>query len=151
VTIKPARRFSDRGQGLVEFALVLPIFMLVLLLIVDFAWALRQYVQITNAAREGARYGVTCKYSDHTSPDGIKQRVAEYSSGLIAVADVTVPTNPCSSGSYPASPPTDPKVVVEVDYEYDWITPIGPVLNFVTGGTVPAHLPMHTSTTMRLE
>lgn len=55
------RRFGSRrtehGQGLVEFALVFPVFLLLIFGIIDIG----RYVYITNAfneaAREGARYG----------------------------------------------------------------------------------------------
>jgi PKD repeat protein len=40
----------------VEFALILPIMLLLMLMAIDFGRALAMYVQITNAAREGAMY-----------------------------------------------------------------------------------------------
>ena len=42
---------------MVEFALVLPLFMLFTLIAVDFGRVYFSYVQITNAAREGANFG----------------------------------------------------------------------------------------------
>jgi Flp pilus assembly protein TadG len=48
----------SRGQALVEFALVAPIFFLILFSIIDFGRYV-YYVQIlNNAAREGARYAI---------------------------------------------------------------------------------------------
>ena len=55
------RRRSDdprAGQALVEFALVAPILLLLLLGIVDFARAWNVYEVLTDAAREGAREAV---------------------------------------------------------------------------------------------
>lgn len=49
------RRGSRGGQGLVEFALVAPVFLMVLFLLVDFGRALYAYSGLSNAAREGAR------------------------------------------------------------------------------------------------
>lgn len=46
-----------RGQGLVEFALALPLLALLLAGLVDFGFLLYAHVQVTNAAREGARAG----------------------------------------------------------------------------------------------
>ena len=59
---------SERGQSLVEFALVLPIFLVLVLGIIDFGLGLKSWITITNAAREGARYAaVTCgEVSDDT-------------------------------------------------------------------------------------
>jgi hypothetical protein len=50
-----ARPF-DRGQGLAEFALVLPVFLLVVFGIIDIGRVIWATDDITNAAREGARY-----------------------------------------------------------------------------------------------
>ena len=51
----PARVRSQAGAELVEFALVLPILLLVFGGIVDFGLLLQRQQVITNAAREGAR------------------------------------------------------------------------------------------------
>ena len=47
----------DRGQSLVEFALVLVPLFLILLGIIQFGFIFNSYVTITNASREGARTG----------------------------------------------------------------------------------------------
>jgi len=52
------RRTGSRGQGLVEFALVLPIFVLLLVALFDLGRAVFAYNTITNAAREGARLAI---------------------------------------------------------------------------------------------
>jgi PKD repeat protein len=48
-----------RGQALAEFALIVPVFMLLLLIGIDFGRLFFSYVEVTNAAREGAAYGAT--------------------------------------------------------------------------------------------
>lgn len=48
---------KERGQSLMEFALVLPILLLVFMAIFDFGRILFLYSQVMNGAREGARYG----------------------------------------------------------------------------------------------
>lgn len=48
-----------RGQSLVEFALIIPIFAALAFFIFDFGRGVYYYSAIYNAAREGARYGVT--------------------------------------------------------------------------------------------
>ena len=47
-----------RGQSLVEFALVLPLFLVLVMAIMDLGLAVFSYNSITNAAREGARLAV---------------------------------------------------------------------------------------------
>lgn len=46
------------GQGLVEFALVFPIFIMLLLGVFDIGRAVFAYNEITNAAREGVRIAI---------------------------------------------------------------------------------------------
>ena len=50
-------KHNRRGQGLVEFALILPLLVLFVLIAIDFGRIYFSYVQISNAAREAANYG----------------------------------------------------------------------------------------------
>jgi Flp pilus assembly protein TadG len=56
------RPHRSRGQGLVEFALVLPLFVLLLVAIFDLGRAVFAYNTLTNAAREGARIAIVNQY-----------------------------------------------------------------------------------------
>jgi len=118
-------------------ALVLPVFLLIVMATIDFGWALRSYIVITNSAREGARVGVV-----GASEADIKAAVAEKSGGLLTEDDVTV-TNAQSA------PGTNLSVAVSYDHEY--ISPLGGLLDLVSGGSVPDPLPISSSTTMRME
>jgi len=55
-----ARRFrrNERGQALVEFALVVPLLLIMVMAIIDFGRAWNLHQTITDAAREGARQAV---------------------------------------------------------------------------------------------
>ena len=46
---------AERGAALVEFALAVPLLLVVIAGIVDFGFVFQRYEVITNAAREGAR------------------------------------------------------------------------------------------------
>ena len=46
---------NDRGANLVEFALVLPFLLLLLLGMVEFSWTLATHLDVRQGAREGAR------------------------------------------------------------------------------------------------
>lgn len=48
-----------RGQSVVEFALLVPVFLFLLLMAVDFGRLFFTYIQVSNAAREAAAYGAT--------------------------------------------------------------------------------------------
>jgi Flp pilus assembly protein TadG len=52
---------SERGQTMVEFALVLPIFCLLLIGIIQFGIIWNNYVTLTDAVRAGARKAVVSK------------------------------------------------------------------------------------------
>src|SRR6187402_3220277 len=77
-------RRRRRGQALVEFALVFPIAVLVLLAVFDVGRAVFAYNGLTNAAREGARLAAVNQ--DATM---IRQRVQEmtFGTGITNVAD----------------------------------------------------------------
>ena len=47
-----------KAQGMVEFALLAPLLLLILVGTMEFGRIIIVYTSITNAVREGARYGV---------------------------------------------------------------------------------------------
>ena len=51
------RRQRSRGQGIVEFALILPVLILMLLITLDFGRLFMSYVALTNTTRVAANYG----------------------------------------------------------------------------------------------
>ncbi len=53
--LRRARARDERGQALVEFALVLPLLVTILFAIIKFGIAINNYVVLTNAVRTGAR------------------------------------------------------------------------------------------------
>jgi Flp pilus assembly protein TadG len=55
------KRISERGNSLVEIALVLPVLLVLFLGIVEVAFLLFAHVQVANATREGARTGSLCR------------------------------------------------------------------------------------------
>ncbi len=115
-------RRKERGQSLVEFALIIPIFFILVLGIIDFGMALRSYITLTNAAREGARVGVVCQGGTSTSASTAAIAQVVHSGGALDLtsANVTQATTPCTTGS---------DVIVTAQYTYRFITPLG---GFVT-------------------
>lgn len=71
----PERFGNRRGQTLVEFALVLPILVLILFGIFDFGRAVYAYNTIGNAARQGARVAAVNQIPE--SPDCNQERPIE--------------------------------------------------------------------------
>ena len=103
-------RSRTRGQSLVEFALILPVFMLFFAAVLDLGRIASAQIAVSNAAREGVfQAAVTPADFDSTKPcpaDGqtnvIYCRIKLESSGGVSVAptDVTVSCSPtdCSTG-----------------------------------------------------
>lgn len=54
---------SERGSALVELALVLPLFLVLVLAIVQFGLALNHYLALTDAVRAGARAAAVSRFA----------------------------------------------------------------------------------------
>jgi Flp pilus assembly protein TadG len=126
---------------MVELALVLPLFLLIVLATIDFGWALRSYVVITNSAREGARAGVV-----GASEAEIKARVVVKSAGLIDAADADELITVVNAQTEPGT-----ELAVTVNYDHEYISFLGSFLEFVSGEAVPDPLPLSSTTKMRME
>ena len=111
-------RSPHKGQTLVEFALILPIFLFLLVVIFDFGRAVYYYNAIHNAAREGARYGVI--HPSSTDYPNIVARAKEYAIGM-GVSDITVWVGP---GVYEnVGNINNPTIMVTVSYSFTPVTP----------------------------
>jgi len=117
----PHRRRSRRGQTLVEFALILPIFILLLVGIFDFGRAVYAYNTISNASREAVRLGIVDQNVTALQAEAVKAAVSLGASpGDVDVAFLTPDlTGFCTS-------PYGLGCVVEitVHYQYNAATPI---------------------------
>ena len=115
----------QRGQALVEFTIVLPVFFLLVAGMFDFGLAIYSDLTLVNAAREGARLGVI-EPGDTTA---IENRVRAMSSNLDnAKLNVTITCERPSGGTYvscsnPKWQPGDATNVV-VDYQYSTYFPL---------------------------
>ena len=125
-------RRSGIAQALVEFALVAPLFFLILFGIIDFGRYV-YYTQILN--NEGARYAIV--HGEHGIPQtgpgsldptgtAVVNVVKQYSIGVIGLQDISVLT---------VTPSWDPntnnhrntKVTVNVTYAFHSVIPIVPI------------------------
>ncbi|HXH22412.1 MAG TPA: TadE/TadG family type IV pilus assembly protein [Dehalococcoidia bacterium] len=138
-----AGRNRERGQNLVEFALVAPLFLVLIFAIVDFGMGLRAWISITNAAREGARYGAV----GHTEAE-IKQRVVDTSSiGLTCGAGTgTACVTVTGANGLPGN-----SVTVRVSHQYSLITPLSALMSMVSGGSISTRVDLTADSDMRLE
>ena len=82
------RLASERGAELIEFAMVLPLLLMLIFGIVDFGFMFQRYLVVTNAAREGARMA-----SLQRLPEQVQARVNAYiaAGGLTGTASTPPP------------------------------------------------------------
>ena len=141
-----AWRDTEAGQTLVEFSLIVPVFLVLLFALVDFGRAYYSWMVVSNASREGARaaavqgdaatidaklYGSFCK--DWPSTAGC---------ALDTTKLTRVVTNPQGTKGSETS--------VKVSYTFTFVTPIGGILQLIGGSSLSAPT-ISSTTSMRLE
>jgi len=93
------RRFvrAQSGAEVVEFALTLPLLLLVVLGIIEFGFMFQEYEVVTNAAREGARIAVLPTYSVNATvtQTNVTTRINQY---LTAAGLNTASATICGGG-----------------------------------------------------
>jgi Flp pilus assembly pilin Flp len=84
---------AQSGAEVIEFALTLPLMLLVVLGIIEFGFVFQQYEVITNAAREGARIATLPTYSANASvtQTNVRARVNQYlTAGGLSTGSATI-------------------------------------------------------------
>jgi TadE-like protein len=119
------RSSTERGVAFVEFAIVLPLLLTLALGAVDLGRGLISYVELEQAAQEGALYGSFAP-SDAAI---VAARVRNSSTGLVPLSDATeVDVDVLCAPDVPAG-----KIGVRLSYTLDVLTPlVGPML----GGSI---------------
>jgi Flp pilus assembly protein TadG len=116
---------GEEAAQLVEFALVLPMLLLVVLGIAEFGFIFQRYEVVTNAAREGARMAVLPGYTDADVIARVRTYVTQgrvtttVTNPNIAITNVTIPVGA-------GLPPINAKrVVVTYTHTYTFLPNIG--------------------------
>lgn len=134
---------KQKGQGMVEFMLVLPVLLLVTMGIVEFARMFAIYTMVSSASREAARYGASVgdngsgipKYLDCAGIRDAARRVAIFS--VLSDTDIqvryddgttAVPIATCDSGPDPRDIDLGDRVIVTVNASYSPIVPLLPMI-----------------------
>src|SRR4029078_7365206 len=140
---------QERAQSLVEFALIVPMLLILVFGIIDFGMGLRAYISVASATREGARYASVgnppatlttggsgeCNGTTITTTVG---KVCGTINGLNLVNVKNVKVDSCTTASPPvcvtatsANLTPGKSVRVTADYTYHYITPVKALINFV--------------------
>lgn len=146
---------NDSGQAVVEFVLLFPVVLVLLLMVVEFGFALHTYVTVNNAAAEAARYaavgsrpngGGACQ-SDPANPS-VEGRAVVASAGEVSCGDVVVTYRKIMPGSGYLR---GDAVTVAITHEYLPLTPLGELMSAMSFGSLPATLTMRACADARLE
>lgn len=142
----PAKSHSAarRGAAVVELALVLPVFLLIVMGIVEFGRAMMVGQLLTNGARHGARRAVV----EGSTNASVTQDVHDFLTGTLNVpsGDIAVqvevepgPGNPDPADSLSAAQPKD-LVKITVTVSFDRVAYVAG--NFLNGTTLTGHCAM---------
>ena len=133
------RRVDERGVAAAEFALLLPVLLLMLLGIIEFGMIMYSREVVTNAAREGARAGIVQGPPKRTEGQ-IKEIARNYltNTGInsskvefaVTNAELVSPNN----------------LTVQATYEYNFLFPYIPMI-----AGIPSPLDIRTQVVMRHE
>jgi Flp pilus assembly protein TadG len=128
---------SSRGQGVVEFAMVSPVLFLLLFGIMEGGWLLFHNHQVSNAAREGARYAVVNGEMSGTvaTSESIRDEVIQRVS-VSNLDSMTLELSLLDGGMQPES-----RIRVDVEYSHQTLT------GFIFNG---ATIDLSSSSTMRV-
>lgn len=144
-------RQTEVGQSLVEFSLVLPIFLVMIFALVDFGRAFYAWMIVTQAAREGARAAAV-------QGDASTVNAKIYAS-FCGQTGSPPPSSSCSiddsasvfkitTGNIQGTRGTE--ATVDITYTFSFVTPIGGLLHMI-GGSSLATPAISAHSAMRLE
>lgn len=136
---------EERGAALVEFALALPLLLVVLAGIVDFGMTFQRYELLANAAREGARMATLPGYDQNSVDARVRAYVANglgtttATLGAVMPAGSVVLTNPVLPVPVAGGGTKDMQMAnVTVFYQHQFLL-LGPVLSLINkswGGSI---------------
>jgi Flp pilus assembly protein TadG len=154
MNIRPKNTISDRERGIVtaEFVIIVPMLLFLFFLMVDFGWLLKNWLVVTNAARESTRCAIasSCTYDfdDGSGPVPVSPETIAlarmHNSGVSTqtnlaadpVVEATYVDQDLSGGINQGD-----TVVVCIRADNQYITPVLPFLSFISGGGGNGGLP----------
>lgn len=139
LTPKPGR--DQRGQALVEMAILLPILLVLLVGVVELgrAWNVRQV--LTHAAREGARIAVVPAGTGEGALDAVTLRLQD---AAVDADECDIDIEGIDGGAGTAT-----TVTVSCPYRFLFLAPIVPLID--GDGSIPGTMTLTATATMRNE
>jgi len=121
---------GEKGAAIIEFALVLPLLIIIISGAIEFGLVMYNKQVITNASREGARAGIVYQ-TPRVTDDAIKQEVQYYTANqLVTFGEDQKTLDPNDIDIvHPAEPVTGDDLTVTVTYRYTFLV----ISNFIPG------------------
>lgn len=135
---------KEKGQAMVEFALVLPILLLFIGGLIDFGWIFYNQLSANNASREAARYVAIHYYFDNMNTTTATTKATEIINDYINVVDLAVdnitPEDDDVNGGKKVKVKLSGKVII-----------LTPILRTIIDSDGDGKFPVKAETTMRVE
>jgi Flp pilus assembly protein TadG len=110
----------ERGSVAVEFALLLPVLLLLVFGIIDFGRAINDQITITQAAREGVRLAAL-----GYSSAAVDTRTESAAAPTLTLTSANITVTPATSPACASGAGAGVDAVVKVTYSFQFITPVG--------------------------
>ena len=140
--LRKARK-AEKGQAMVELALVLPVLLLILLGIIEFGHIFYSYLVIQNATRDGARHGVVWDSGNNryvTNPEVVT--LVKDKTTVLQKHDTNLTVN--ITPTTESTKATGNKFEVNINYNVPLFTPFW-------DNILPNPFPISAKTVMRIE
>ncbi len=148
----------ERGQALVEFVLLFPLILVVILFVVEFGFVLHAHITVNSAAREAARHAAVARLPSAISGGDVRvcpatagsihERTVDASSGLVDCDEVTV--GYIEQNGDPVYSRGD-SVVIRIDHTYEAKTPLSDLFSLFSFGSIPSTFQIGACADARLE
>jgi len=136
------KRLNQKGAAAVEFALVLPVLLILVFGIVEFSVALYDKAVITNASREGARAGIVFRVPPMTDGE-ILDTISTYCQNRLLTFGT--PTQVTTTIVREGAGASGDDLTVQVQYQYGFLV----IPKFITG--ITGGIQLDAQTIMRME
>ena len=155
-----SKRTAHRGQAMAEFALILPIALLVLFGIIQFGFLFASQIGFVNALRETVRYGSTSPVNDATTAGITKGNICThlttvaleampgYEPGFVGPSSVSFESYTDPHGG---TPTYSVRLTVYAEYRHRLLVPLVNVILDGVDGTSDGRFRLAATETMRVE
>ena len=132
-------KLNEHGAVATEFAILLPVLLLIVFGTIEFGMMMYGREVVTNATREGARYGIVAQSPPVSSGEMITVATNYLTGTGVSPSSVTFSVPTCCGA-------TGTPVTLAATYRYPWLIPYIPTML-----GVPSPFPIPITTTMRHE